>query len=40
MITTSEIECVSPKWPEPKQIPVWVIYEEDGDKSRSTNLPF
>lgn len=40
LINPSEIECVSPKWPESKEIPVWVIYEEDGDKSRSTSLPF
>lgn len=40
LISTSEIECVSPKWPEPKNVPVWVIYEEDGDKSRSTSIPF
>lgn len=40
LISTSEIECVAPKWAEPKQIPVWVIYEEDGNKSKSSSLPF
>ena len=40
LVTTSEIECVTPKWPEPRNVPVWVIYEEDGERSRSTSIPF
>ena len=39
-ISSSEIECITPKWPSPVSVPVWVIYEEDGDKSKSTTLPF
>lgn len=40
LISTAEIECVSPKRPSPGSVPVYVTYEEDGDKSKSTSLPF
>ena len=39
-ITSSEIECVSPKRPTPGQVPVYVTYQEDGERSKSTSLPF
>ena len=39
-ISSSEIECVTPRWATPGQIPVWVTYQEDGDRSKSTSLPF
>lgn len=44
MINSGEIECVSPKWPNPTTVPVWVAYVEkddpNGEKSKSTSLPF
>ncbi len=40
MINSGEIECLSPKWPEAKIVPVAVTYEEDGEKSKSSSLPF
>lgn len=40
LISSTEIECVAPKWPQSEQVQVWVIYEEDGNKSKSTSLPF
>ena len=40
LINTSEIECVSPKRQNPGWIPVWVTYQEDGDKSKSTSLQY
>ena len=40
LINPQEIECVSPKWPKAGIVPVAVSYEEDGNKSKSTPLPF
>lgn len=40
LISSSEIECVTPKWAVPTSVPVWVTYQEDGDRSKSTSLPF
>lgn len=39
-ISSTEIECKTPPRPEPGWIQVWVTYEEDGDRSKSTTLPF
>lgn len=40
LISQTEIECVAPPRVVPGQVQTWVIYEEDGDKSKSTSLPY
>ena len=40
LINSSEIECVSPKRQNPGWIPVWVTYQEDGDKSKSSSIQY
>lgn len=40
LLNSQEIECVAPKWAAPEQVQVYVTYEEDGKKSKSTSLPF
>ena len=40
IINSGEIECVSPKRPSPGIVPVAVLYAEDGEKSKSSSLPF
>lgn len=40
LISPSEIECVSPPRPSPGPVPVYVTYEEDGEKSKSTALQY
>ena len=40
LVSQAEIECVSPRRPSPGVVPVYVTYEEDGDKSKSTVLQF
>ena len=39
-ISDTEIECLTPGWPDAKCVPVVVSYEEDGDKSKSQPITF
>ena len=40
LISSSEIECITPKRATPGPVPVYVTYEEDGEKSKSTSMTF
>lgn len=39
-ISKTEVECISPPHQPPEQVMVSVMYEEDGEPSRSNPLPF